>query len=227
MIEELIETPLFRKYAPPVAGVVFVATFLSLASWQLDRAAEKTALLKHFENDGPYASVSDFDSLGEFDRIQVDGEYLLDRQILIDNIVQNGRPGYFVITPFQPNSRQPLLLVYVSEDACDEPCREVLDRLRRTRLLLGNDMNRVSRVFLHGESPPDKVLLDDQHRGLISLSDKRLARLLEERRPKVQDSGGVYLVDPLDKLIMYFSPGIVPGELADDLKRLLVLSRTG
>ena len=33
------------------------------------------------------------------------------RQVLIDNIVQNGRPGYFVITPFKPNTVDPLLLV--------------------------------------------------------------------------------------------------------------------
>ena len=111
MIEDLIETPLFRKYAPPVAGVIFIVVFVSLALWQLDRAAEKSALLELFENDTPYSRVSDYDSLSEFDRIQVDGEYLVDRQILIDNIVQNSRPGYYVITPFRPNTRHPLLLV--------------------------------------------------------------------------------------------------------------------
>jgi surfeit locus 1 family protein len=111
VIEDLIETPLFRKYAPPVAGLIFIAVFVSLALWQLDRAAEKTALLELFDSDAPYSSVSDYNSLNEFDRIQVDGAFLVDRQILIDNIVQNGRPGYFVITPFKPSSRQPLLLV--------------------------------------------------------------------------------------------------------------------
>lgn len=111
MIEDLIETPLFRKYAPPVAGLIFIAVFVSLAFWQLDRAAEKSALLELFESDAPYSRVNNFATLDEFDRIQVDGEFLADRQILIDNIVQNGRPGYFVITPFRPDTRQPLLLV--------------------------------------------------------------------------------------------------------------------
>lgn len=111
MIEDLIEKPLFRKYAPPVAGLIFIAVFLSLAFWQLDRAAEKTAMLELFASDAPYSTVSNFDSLNEFDRIQVDGTFLADRQILIDNIVQNGRPGYFVITPLRPGNRQPLLLV--------------------------------------------------------------------------------------------------------------------
>ena len=111
MIEDLIEMPLFRKYAPPVAGLIFIALFVSLARWQLDRAAEKTALLELFDSDAPYSRVSDYASSNEFDRIQVDGAFIVDRQILIDNIVQNGRPGYFVITPFRPSSRQPLLLV--------------------------------------------------------------------------------------------------------------------
>lgn len=111
MIENLIETPLFRKYAPPFAGVLFIVVFGSLAMWQLDRAAEKTALLELFESGAPYSRVNDFDSLNEFERIQVEGAFLTDRQVLIDNIVQNGRPGYYVITPFRPITRQPLLLV--------------------------------------------------------------------------------------------------------------------
>ena len=93
--------------------------------------------------------------------------------------------------------------------------------------MLGKDMDRVGRIFLHGESLPDKVFLDDQHRGLITISDKSLGALLEERRPKELPPGGIYLVDPLDNLIMYFPPDIVPGDMADDLKHLLELSRIG
>lgn len=124
-------------------------------------------------------------------------------------------------------SGAPWRLVYVNEGQCDAACGEALHRLRQTRLMLGNDMDRVERIFLHGESPPDKVFLDDQHRGLITISDKWLGPLLEERRPKAQAPGGIYLVDPLDNLIMYFSPGIDPGDMVDDLKHLLDLSRIG
>jgi cytochrome oxidase assembly protein ShyY1 len=111
VIDDLIESPLFRKYAPPVAGALFIVIFSSLAMWQLDRAAEKKALLELFDSDAAFSRVSDFSSLAEFERIQVDGAFLSDRQILIDNIVENGRPGYYVITPFRPANRQPLLLV--------------------------------------------------------------------------------------------------------------------
>ena len=121
----------------------------------------------------------------------------------------------------------PWRLVYMNEGTCDDDCTAALYRLRQVRLMLGNDMDRVDRLFLHGESLPDKVLLDEQHRGLITISDMGLGRLLQERRPKALLPGGIYLVDPLNNLIMYFSPDIEPGDMVDDLKHLLELSRIG
>ena len=111
MIEDLIKMPLFQKFFPPLAGLIFIAVFVSLALWQLDRAAEKEALLELFEGDAPYSTVRDFGALNEFDRIQIDGQFLNDRQVLIDNIVLNSRQGFYVITPFKPNANHPLLLV--------------------------------------------------------------------------------------------------------------------
>jgi len=111
VIEDLIGTPLFRKYVPLVAGLMFIGLFVSLALWQLDRAAEKEALLESFGSAAPYLRVNNFNALTEFDRIQLDGRFLADRQILIDNIVRNSRQGYYVITPFKPNNNYPLLLI--------------------------------------------------------------------------------------------------------------------
>jgi surfeit locus 1 family protein len=84
---------------------------MSLSMWQLDRAAEKKALLQMFGADAPYSRPANFTSLDEFDRIQVDGQFLGDRQILIENILVNSRLGYYVITPFRPAANHPLLLV--------------------------------------------------------------------------------------------------------------------
>lgn len=143
MIEDLIGTPLFRKYVPFVAGLMFIGLFVSLALWQLDRAAEKKALLDSFGNDAPYLRVNNFDALTEFDRIQVDGRFLADRQILIDNIVRNSRQGYYVITPFRPNSNYPLLLVnrgwiQKTGTADDVQQLDVDEDLRTVRGLVGH-----------------------------------------------------------------------------------------
>lgn len=126
-----------------------------------------------------------------------------------------------------PRSVGPWRLLYVNSGECDVVCRDALLRLRQIRLMLGSEMDRVARVFLHGDPAPDKVFLKDQHAGLITISDKDLAELLQNHRPNGTSSGGIYLIDPLDNLIMFFSPDIDPGDMADDLKHLLDLSRIG
>jgi len=111
VIEDLLKNEFFLKVFPPLAGAVFVLLFVSLGLWQLDRAREKVGFLAAFDSDAPYVVPADFGALGDFDRVQVFGHYLADRQVLIDNIPLEGRLGYFVITPFAPSSREPLLLV--------------------------------------------------------------------------------------------------------------------
>lgn len=119
------------------------------------------------------------------------------------------------------------LLVYVHRDACGEECREALVRLRQSRLMLGPDMDRVARVFLHGPVPPDRVLLEREHPGLTALEDAEAAALMTRERPEGLPPGGLYLVDPLGNLVMYFSPEIAPRDMVDDIEHLLELSRIG
>ena len=119
------------------------------------------------------------------------------------------------------------LLVYSNLGVCDEACEYSLLTLRQSRLMLGKEMDRVTRVFLHGESAPDTVLLADQHAGLISQSDSSLSGLLEEQRPAELAAGGYFLIDPLGNLVMYFGPDLDPKDMVEDIERLLKLSRIG
>ncbi len=119
------------------------------------------------------------------------------------------------------------LLVYSNLGICDEACEYSLLTLRQSRLMLGKEMDRVQRVFLHGESLPDTVWLADQHAGLISQSDSSLSGLLEEQRPAELAAGGYFLIDPLGNLVMYFRPDLDPKEMVEDIERLLELSRIG
>lgn len=119
------------------------------------------------------------------------------------------------------------LLVYANAGSCTDACVEALIRLRQSRLMLGPDMDRVQRVFLHGREAPDRVFLEEQHAGLAALQDAELARLLAEERPKGLRPGGLFLIDPLGNLVMYFSPDIAPGDMVDDVEHLLDVSRIG
>ena len=130
-------------------------------------------------------------------------------------------------SPVVPLTEQQWLMLYMNSGSCEKDCLEALYRLRQSRLMLANEMNRVSRVFLHGESAPDTVVLAEQHAGLISIIDKDLEDLLGDKQPAEQTPGGIFLIDPLGNLVMYFAPELPPGEMVEDIKHLLELSRIG
>lgn len=119
------------------------------------------------------------------------------------------------------------LMLYANTAECGDTCRDALVRLRQSRLMLGKDMPRVVRVFLHGDSAPDTVSLEQQHAGLITITDRGLSALLEDKRPADLQSGGCYLIDPLGNLVMYFPPELNPKDMVGDIKHLLKLSHIG
>jgi len=119
------------------------------------------------------------------------------------------------------------LLVYANDQVCDEGCLAGLYTIRQSRLMLGKEMDRLARVFLHGDLPPDTLLLADEHKGLIALQDPALRAVLDNKKPDTLEAGGYYLIDPHGNLVLYFSPDINPRDMVDDIKRLLKLSRIG
>jgi len=119
------------------------------------------------------------------------------------------------------------VLLYANDAVCGEACAYSLYTLRQSRLMLGKEMDRLVRVFLHGDSAPDTVLLADEHEGLVTLSDSALMELLDKKKPVDLKAGGYYLVDPLGNLVMYFRPDIDPSAMVEDIKHLLELSRIG
>lgn len=123
------------------------------------------------------------------------------------------------------------VLIYSDIAACEAGCLDALYTIRQSRRMLGREMERVERVFLHGESLPDTVFLAEEHAGLIQLRDGALSSLLQEtlknKKPASLQPGGYFLLDPLGNLVMYFEPDIDPSDMVEDLKRLLKLSRIG
>jgi surfeit locus 1 family protein len=141
---------------PPLAGLALVALFVALGFWQLDRAAEKRALAAAFTADSPPRAVTSGLVPAPFEHLAARGRYLAERQFLIDNIVQDGRLGYYVITPLELASGGPLLLVnrgWVARSG------EVLPAVRvsgETRSVTGR-AGRLPRVGLR----PGEAFVDD------------------------------------------------------------------
>ena len=119
------------------------------------------------------------------------------------------------------------VLIYTNSGECADDCRRALITLRQSRLMLGREMDRLKRVFLHGESTPDTVFPAGEHVGLISLRDDGLLSLLNNKKPGSLSAGGYFLMDPLGNLVMYFEPETDPSDMVEDLKHLMKLSRIG
>jgi hypothetical protein len=124
-------------------------------------------------------------------------------------------------------------LVLVSTGACDESCRKALTAMRDARLLLGKDINRVSRAFLYSGSCCDPAYFATEQQGLISASiDDEAGKILLKLFPE-QDgvlpiaTRRTYIVDPLGNLMMSYEPGTDPRSIYQDLKKLLNLSHIG
>lgn len=130
-------------------------------------------------------------------------------------------------SPLHGGTEGSWVLLYLNPADCGENCRRALYTLRQSRTMLGRDMDRLKRVFLHGASAPDTVFLAAEHQGLITIEDASLTGLLDNKRPAELAPGGYYLIDPLGNLVMYFQPDIDPADMVDDVKHLLRLSRIG
>lgn len=147
------------------------------------------------------------------------------RGALLEPIVNLGKE--LPESPIHPHYSDAWLLVYMDAASCELGCREALYTVRQSRLMLGKDMERLKRVFLHADSAPDTVFLGGEHPGLITIEDSSLRGLLNNKRPIELPAGGYYLIDPLGNLVMYFHSDLDPADMVDDIKHLLKLSRIG
>ncbi|HET9679133.1 MAG TPA: hypothetical protein VFP95_01075 [Gammaproteobacteria bacterium] len=117
-------------------------------------------------------------------------------------------------------------LLIVNPGACDKPCRRLLYLTRQLELALGDDINRVQRVFLAPAMTPElEKLLTTQHPRLQVLRGDAL-------RKKLPDNGrAVYMIDPLGNLMMIYpdSPQnkVTPEAIDEDISRLLRYSSIG
>jgi surfeit locus 1 family protein len=95
-----------RIFAPrlftTLLTLVLIAMLISLGRWQLRRADEKRVLFDSFAAGTDVTRPIDLGTprLPRYQHIEASGHYDQARQILIDNMVNGERAGYFVITPF-------------------------------------------------------------------------------------------------------------------------------
>ena len=114
-----------------LATVLLVPLFVGLGFWQRERAAEKVVLAERWDQrqqlvPAPLAELTgeSADTLA-YRPVRVSGEYLRDRQFLLDNRIQGGRYGNEVVSVLRRGDGGGLLLVNRGWVAAD-PARRAL-----------------------------------------------------------------------------------------------------
>jgi surfeit locus 1 family protein len=119
--------------------IAVMALLLSLGRWQLRRADEKRVLFDSFAAGTDTTQQIDLKTgaVPRYRHVEADGRYDPARQVLIDNMVNNERAGYFVITPFALAGGGWILInrgwVPLGASRAERPPIGVADETRRVR----------------------------------------------------------------------------------------------
>jgi surfeit locus 1 family protein len=132
-----------RSFAPrpftTLLAVVLIAMLIALGRWQLRRAEEKRQLFDSFASGTDITTTIDLRSakVPRYGHVEADGHFDGGRQILIDNMFDGERVGYFVITPFALQSGGWLLVnrgwVPLGASRAERPAIAVADDARHIR----------------------------------------------------------------------------------------------
>lgn len=98
-------------WLPLLVGALLVAQFAGLGAWQISRGLEKRAERTAFNSDTGFSAWRHGMEIRPFQRLRATGRYDTDHQILLENIIVNGRYGYYVLTPLIGEEEEPVLLV--------------------------------------------------------------------------------------------------------------------
>ena len=101
---------------PSLATIVMFGVLLGLGFWQLDRARQKESSQGAFMAQTglppvPLSSLDVADPGTRYQKVSAVGRYDVEHQLLLDNQVQAGRPGYHVYTPLQLTGEPVAILV--------------------------------------------------------------------------------------------------------------------
>lgn len=106
----------FRPGWPSTLAVLLLLpVLLSLGFWQLDRSARKAELQTAFaersqQPPAPLEELNPVDPDNYYRRVVASGHFDNSRQLLLDNQLRDGQPGYQVLTPLRLPDGQAILV---------------------------------------------------------------------------------------------------------------------
>ena len=101
-----------------ISTVLAIIATLMLGRWQLSRADQKEAIQSYMERQGELLPLVGQEVLLSPDpsallqrRVLLQGEWLVDKTVFLDNRPMMGRPGLYVVTPMRLEHSQAVVLV--------------------------------------------------------------------------------------------------------------------
>ncbi len=127
------------------------------------------------------------------------------------------------------------VLLYIGDSSCDEVCQRNLYNTRQTRLAVGEDTHRISRLMVltdgNATATLQEVLTDHQDLTVATAEPAALARFLAQFHVTPEDNPAreqrLYILDPLGNLVLFYAPEADPMGMVKDLERLLKGSQIG
>jgi cytochrome oxidase Cu insertion factor (SCO1/SenC/PrrC family) len=110
------------------------------------------------------------------------------------------------------------LVVYLTDGGCAQSCQEATHLLRQINVALGKEAHRVTRLLVNQK---------DGFNEQLQISYPALIQLKSLSVEVFEKGEGVYFVDPLGNIMMYYGKDFVGKELLKDLKKLLRTSNIG
>jgi surfeit locus 1 family protein len=181
--ESLQENKLLTSFS-----IFFVFVFVFLGIWQIERAANKEALLQDFNSEQESPPTRLTSQSPNWSRVFVDGVFDSSRQILIDNQIHNGKVGYKIFTPFRFDDNKIVLVdrgwIGQGQSRSDLPQLNILEKK--------------SRIIATVTSPEQGVLAGSE--------------LLTNEWPRVSQSKAVEVIalafnEPILDIVLVLDPG--------------------
>jgi cytochrome oxidase Cu insertion factor (SCO1/SenC/PrrC family) len=118
------------------------------------------------------------------------------------------------------------VMVHVGPAGCDAACEQQLYLMRQIRITQGKEQSRIERLWVLTDAGTPSATLLQAHSGLYAWRPSAAA--FAAQFPAANDqTGHIYLIDPLGNLMLRFPAEPDPKRMMKDLKLLLKASQIG
>jgi surfeit locus 1 family protein len=133
---------MLRLLLPSIAAFLIALVAITLGNWQTRRGDEKVVLKSQIERGQAMPPIGASEVTLQTHasrRVQIEGEWIEDKTVFIDNRTHKGIAGFHVLTPLKIVSGKHVLVLrgWVARDLKDRTKRPQLQPVRGTRKVVG------------------------------------------------------------------------------------------